>query len=639
MLCTEKTIANRVGGCVVHQPSTIPVIAVLVRLHWSSRKFVNFLSGPLLRDYFLGRSIPPVGSSFPFRLFDRHSIFVHVVFVSPCKSLSLTVKLMGTEETMFYVIPPLPPWLCSNFLVPFPTTSFVQGGDFADMLRLTVSGSLVLAQVGLKPPQIFLVHAPFGYGKSSLVSWATYKSGATLVRLRPTDILPYATRANGGVYGVLARYIAAAMVAAPAVILLDDAHFVFPDDENIAGGGAAAALPLLADRLHACSRVALVLTVAPRIAHVHTMLRAVVDATLVLRVALDSSFACSVAQCHALPASASSAVPCDFVACFRAHVARFHSLAQVVAWARTFSTNLVEKGTDILATSSDDDKIVVQNTSEGNVDTVTLPAQWYRLHDDFPGVDDALRALQRVLLWPRTRLDSIRHLGLRLPRGILLYGAPGTGKTMIVRASTRAAHYTVLPVDAATIVHGEVGETESRLADIFARAIRSVPCAVFFDEIDALFGGLGGSIRPAHAVRLVVALTRCFDGLPPHVVILAATNRPWDVASTLLRPGRFDYTIKLGLPGKHERARIASVYARKMALGQLQSEFLIRVSGGEQATGFSGADIAAACRRATLSALWRGFGIENADLLEAFRFMRPSISETDLSRIDMWRQR
>lgn len=620
--------------------SAFHVSVLVLRLQWQSRALQYLISGPLLRDQFIGKLVPKPGSTFTFCLFGRHTIHIDVLAVSP-KPKELCKDIVGTETTKAFLVPSIPPWLQAKFLVPFTTESFAHGSELEGLLRIAFDGNQVVSQLDLTVSRVILVHSPLGCGKTSAVCWATHACGATLIRVQPTDILTDATGTAKALHAAVDRYVAAAEAAAPAVVFLDDAHFVFPAADTNEDGGdisAAAVVPLFADRVRRHPRIALILAASPSPTAVHAAVRSAVDTTVAVQVAVDSDVAKDIVTRHA-----SCPMNDEIASRFRACTERFLTIADVTAWARSLPSLRLncEKGGQF---DIDDDALTKKanagNGSDNRVedDPSILVQQWDRLQVELPGVNLALDVLRRVLLWPRTRADIIRRLGIRSPRGVLLYGAPGTGKTAVVRAAIKAAEYNVLSMDAATLSHGEVGESEMRLKASFDRAARMTPCAIFFDEIDTLFGNSGG-LNALHSTRLVTALAQCFDHLPHGVVVLAATNRPWVVESSLLRPGRFDYRVKLSLPDATTRASIADVYAYKMALKPAQRDALVLIAASDDATHFSGADIAGACRRAAMSALWRGTNIENDDLSKAFHVSQPSVSVKESFLIDTWEAR
>ena len=210
---------------------------------------------------------------------------------------------------------------------------------------------------------------------------------------------------------------------------------------------------------------------------------------------------------------------------------------------------------------------------------------------DVAGVKEAKEELKEVVEFlqnPKKFLD----LGARIPRGVLLLGSPGTGKTLLARAVAGEANVPFFHISGSEFVEMFVGVGASRVRDLFKRAKKNTPCIIFIDEIDAVGrmrgAGLGGSHdeREQTLNQILVEM----DGFDPNVniIVMAATNRPDVLDPALLRPGRFDRQIILDEPDIADREAILKVHARKKPLAKEVA--LRRVA--ERTPGFSGADLA-----------------------------------------------
>jgi cell division protease FtsH len=224
--------------------------------------------------------------------------------------------------------------------------------------------------------------------------------------------------------------------------------------------------------------------------------------------------------------------------------------------------------------------------------------------EDMAGEDEAKRELSEVV-------DFLKHpmkyhqLGAKLPRGVLLVGPPGTGKTLLARAVAGEAGVPFFSVSASEFVEMFVGVGASRVRDLFTKAKASSPSIVFVDELDAVgrqrFAGLGGSNdeREQTLNQLLVEM----DGFDDRqeVIILAATNRPDVLDPALLRPGRFDRQVTIGLPDRKGREAIFKIHTRGIPIGDDVN--LERLAAGTP--GFSGADVANLVNEAALTAARR----------------------------------
>ena len=179
------------------------------------------------------------------------------------------------------------------------------------------------------------------------------------------------------------------------------------------------------------------------------------------------------------------------------------------------------------------------------------------------------QALTEAVLWPLTYPDTFARLGVEPPRGVLLYGPPGCGKTFLVRAMAGTGQANVLSVKGAELLTKWVGESERAVRELFRRAREAAPTLVFLDEVDALAPVRGQSTDGGTADRVVAALLTELDGVESlrDVVVIGATNRPDLVDPALLRPGRLDRLVYVPPPDAAARAEILRAAAKRTPLG------------------------------------------------------------------------
>ena len=220
--------------------------------------------------------------------------------------------------------------------------------------------------------------------------------------------------------------------------------------------------------------------------------------------------------------------------------------------------------------------------------------------DDVGGLEEAKQVLVEAVEWPLLHPDLFRDVGIRPPRGVMLHGAPGTGKTMLAKALAHDAEVNFIPVKGPALLSMWVGESERGVREVFRKARQVAPCIVFFDEIDALTPARAHS--DTHAVERVVSqLLTEMDGIEEltGVMVLAATNRLDLIDKALLRPGRFDLLVQLPSPDRAARLAILQSQTRAMHLAP-------DVDLGALAArtdGLVGADLAGICQRAGLHAI------------------------------------
>ncbi|MDD1726412.1 MAG: CDC48 family AAA ATPase [Methanothrix sp.] len=220
--------------------------------------------------------------------------------------------------------------------------------------------------------------------------------------------------------------------------------------------------------------------------------------------------------------------------------------------------------------------------------------------DEVGGLEGAKKALIEAVDWPLKYPEAFSAVGIRPPRGILLYGLPGTGKTLLVRALATESNINFISVKGPELLSKWVGESERAVREVFRKARQAAPALIFFDEIDSLLPGRGSG-SDSHATERVVSqfLTE-MDGLVQlkDVVVVAATNRPDLLDSSMLRPGRFDRLIYIPMPDIKARARILEIFLSKMACSGVSPQWL-----AELTEGFSGADLEMLCHEAGMLAL------------------------------------
>jgi len=219
---------------------------------------------------------------------------------------------------------------------------------------------------------------------------------------------------------------------------------------------------------------------------------------------------------------------------------------------------------------------------------------------DIGGLENVKQELKEAVEWPLKHPEAFKRLGVRPPKGILIYGAPGTGKTLLAKAVANESQANFILVKGPELLSKWVGESEKAVREVFKKARQTAPTIIFFDEIDSLAPRRGTGSDSNVSERVVNQLLTEIDGLEEmqDVVIIAASNRPDIIDTALLRPGRFDRMILAPVPDVKTRLEIFKVHTKGMPLKNVDLDELAKTTEG-----YAGADIEAICRESAILAL------------------------------------
>ena len=258
--------------------------------------------------------------------------------------------------------------------------------------------------------------------------------------------------------------------------------------------------------------------------------------------------------------------------------------------------------------------------------------------DDVGGLESLKEELKEAIEWPLKHKEAIDYVNVETPKGILLYGAPGTGKTLIAKAVAKMTESNFISIKGPELLSKWVGESEKGVREIFRKARQAAPCIIFFDEIEAIIPRRSAGGSGSHVTENVVSqiLTE-IDGLEElhNVLIIGATNRLDIVDPALLRPGRFDRIIEVPKPDAKSREHIFKIHTKKKPLAtDVDFSKLVKLTNG-----FSGAEIAGIANRAAITALKRYVSgtsktikeikITHQDLVDAIQKVRPIHLKTE----------
>ena len=248
--------------------------------------------------------------------------------------------------------------------------------------------------------------------------------------------------------------------------------------------------------------------------------------------------------------------------------------------------------------------------------------------EDIGGLENVKSELREAVELPLLKPDTFKKLGIRAPKGFVLYGPPGVGKTMLAKAVASESNANFISVKGPEVMSKWVGESEKAVREIFKKAKQVAPCVVFLDEIDAIAPRRGVYGDSGVTERIVNQLLTSLDGIEvlQGVVVIAATNRPDLMDTALLRAGRFDKLIYIPVPDLEGRRKILEVHTKKMPLAKDVDLDDI----ADQTDGYVGADLENLCREAGMNAYRKNpdsSEVSQENFLKALKSIKPSVDE------------
>ncbi|MGA3541421.1 AAA family ATPase [Micromonosporaceae bacterium DT194] len=502
--------------------------------------------------------------------------------------------------------------------------------ELTELLDLGLNHREVLSRLGTTLNLGVLISGPAGSGKTTLVRAVARELG---VRVRALWAPELASLTNDAAARVLREAAASLRTDGPAVLLVSDVEAIAPADdpgplatvfrqlvaETVRGGGAVVATTGRPESVDPILRGPELLATAISVPLPDLALRQEQLTVLTRAVPLADDVRLD---------EVAGRTP-GFVAADLAALVREAGVRAALRQKETVTPTVTMADFDAALE-------VVRPTSMGDaslrLSSVTL--------DDVGGLAEAKQTLTEAVLWPLNYPETFARLGVQPPRGVLLYGPPGCGKTFLVTALAGTGKANVLSVKGAELLTKWVGESERAVRELFRRAREAAPTLIFLDEVDALAPVRGQATDGGTTDRVVASLLTELDGVEAlrNVVVIGATNRPDLIDPALLRPGRLERMVYLPPPDVDARADILRAAAKPVPLADdVDLDAL-----AAQLDGFSSADCTALIREAALTAMRESMSaatVTAAHLATARERVRPSLDPAQVAWLEAYAEK
>ena len=481
--------------------------------------------------------------------------------------------------------------------------------EIREMIEVPLRHPEIFSRLGINPPRGVLLHGPPGTGKTLIARAVASETDANFVSISGPEIV---SKFYGESEQRLRQIFEEAAKAAPSIIFIDEIDSIAPKREDVSGDlerRVVAQLLALMDGLSARGEV-IVIAATNRPNALDPAIRRGGRFDREIEIGIpNKNGRLEVLYVH------TRGMPLDDSLDLKEIAEATHGFvgADLYALCKEAAMRTLERALPDLDVEEDIPAEVLENlrVSKDDFRAALKKIEPSALREVFVevaevhwnevgGLEEAKQSLIESVEWPLKYPEAFESVGVRPPRGILLYGFPGTGKTLLVRALATESNINFISVKGPELLSKWVGESERAVREIFRKARQAAPALVFFDEIDSIVPARGTGGETHVTERVVSQFLTELDGLVElkDVIIVAATNRPDLLDRSLLRPGRFDRLVYIPMPDKNARRMIFEINLIRMAASGVSPQQLAEITEN-----YSGADLEMLCREAGMLAL------------------------------------
>ncbi|XP_071454734.1 transitional endoplasmic reticulum ATPase TER94 [Hetaerina americana] len=550
-----------------------------------------------------------------------------------------------------------------------------QLAQIKEMVELPLRHPSLFKAIGVKPPRGILMYGPPGTGKTLIARAVANETGAFFFLINGPEIM---SKLAGESESNLRKAFEEAEKNSPAIIFIDELDAIAPKREKTHGEverRIVSQLLTLMDGMKQSAHV-IVMAATNRPNSIDSALRRFGRFDREIDIGIpDATGRLEILRIHTKNMKLAEDVDLEQIAA----ESHGHVGADLASLCSEAALQQIREKMDLIDLEDDQIDAEVLNSLAVTMDNfrfamgkstpsalretvVEVPTVTW---EDIGGLESVKRELQELVQYPVEHPDKFLKFGMQPSRGVLFYGPPGCGKTLLAKAIANECQANFISVKGPELLTMWFGESEANVRDVFDKARAAAPCVLFFDELDSIAKARGGNVGDAGgaADRVINQILTEMDGMgtKKNVFIIGATNRPDIIDAAILRPGRLDQLIYIPLPDEKSREAIFRANLRKSPVSKdVDLSYIAKVTHG-----FSGADLTELCQRACKLAIRQAIEAEirrererassnyaamemdeedpvpeitRAHFEEAMRYARRSVSDNDIRKYEMFAQ-